>query len=108
MLSYIFDPWPLQDVAARGLDLPNVGWIVQYNTPGTATDYIHRVGRTARIGSRGHALLFLTPSEVKYVQVLAEYKIKLVFLLFTNLYIIYKLIYYLLTYMLCTNLYIIY
>ncbi|KAK2190355.1 hypothetical protein NP493_83g04057 [Ridgeia piscesae] len=65
------------DVAARGLDLPNVGWIVQYNTPGTATDYIHRVGRTARIGSRGHALLFLNPSEVKYVQVLAEYKIKL-------------------------------
>lgn len=65
------------DVAARGLDLPHVGWIVQYNTPGSATDYIHRVGRTARIGSRGHALLFLTPSEVKYVQVLAEYKIKL-------------------------------
>ncbi|KAI0239199.1 putative ATP-dependent RNA helicase DDX31 [Lamellibrachia satsuma] len=65
------------DVAARGLDLPHVGWIVQYNTPGSATDYIHRVGRTARIGSRGHALLFLTPSEVDYVQVLAEYKIKL-------------------------------
>ncbi|KAK3698961.1 hypothetical protein QZH41_012833 [Actinostola sp. cb2023] len=51
------------DVAARGLDLPNVNWIIQYNTPGSAVDYIHRVGRTARIGTQGQALLFLTPSE---------------------------------------------
>ena len=36
----------------------------QYNTPGSATDYIHRVGRTARIGLLGHALLFITPAEV--------------------------------------------
>lgn len=37
---------------------------LQYNTPGSAVDYIHRVGRTARIGNEGQALLFLTPSEV--------------------------------------------
>ena len=65
-----------QDVAARGLDLPHVRWIVQYNTPGSPRDYIHRVGRTARIGAQGHALLFLTPAEVKYVDVLQTHGIK--------------------------------
>ena len=66
----------LQDVAARGLDLPQVRWIVQYNTPGTPTDYIHRVGRTARAGSHGRALLFLTPSEVEYIKVLNKHSIR--------------------------------
>lgn len=65
------------DVASRGLDLPKVTWIVQYNTPGTPTDYIHRVGRTARAGHHGQALLFLTPSEVEYVKVLNSHKISL-------------------------------
>ncbi|XP_064650108.1 probable ATP-dependent RNA helicase DDX31 [Lineus longissimus] len=65
------------DVAARGLDLPNVRWIIQYNTPGSPSDYIHRVGRTARAGSRGHALIFLTPSEVEYVKVLSKYHISM-------------------------------
>lgn len=65
-----------KDVAARGLDLPYVRWIVQYNTPGTPTDYIHRVGRTARIGTQGRALLFLTPSETEYIKTLNSYKIR--------------------------------
>jgi len=65
-----------QDVAARGLDLPDVQWIVQYNTPGKPVDYIHRVGRTARIGVTGNALLFVTPAEVDYVKVLHRHKIK--------------------------------
>ncbi|XP_013382285.1 probable ATP-dependent RNA helicase DDX31 [Lingula anatina] len=65
------------DVAARGLDLPKVKWIVQYNTPGTPTEYIHRVGRTARAGTRGSSLLFLSPSEVDYVQVLNDHKISM-------------------------------
>ena len=65
-----------QDVAARGLDLPHVQWIVQYNTPGKPIDYIHRVGRTARIGVTGNALLFVTPAEVDYVKVLRQHKIK--------------------------------
>ncbi|ESN99970.1 hypothetical protein HELRODRAFT_83714 [Helobdella robusta] len=63
------------DVASRGLDLPNIGWILQYNTPGSPTDYIHRVGRTARMGSKGNALLFLEPSEVEYVQVMTQHNI---------------------------------
>ncbi|XP_074654418.1 ATP-dependent DNA helicase DDX31-like [Tubulanus polymorphus] len=65
------------DVAARGLDLPHVRWIVQYNTPGSPADYVHRVGRTARAGSAGSALLFLAPSEVEYVKTLSDHKISM-------------------------------
>lgn len=63
------------DVAARGLDLPHVNWIVQYNTPGNPADYVHRVGRTARIGLKGNALLFLTPAEVEYLDILKQHGI---------------------------------
>ncbi|KAM8934432.1 ATP-dependent DNA helicase DDX31 [Pelodytes ibericus] len=65
------------DVAARGLDLPCVTWIVQYNAPASAADYIHRVGRTARIGAQGNSLLILIPSEAEYMQTLAEHKISI-------------------------------
>ncbi|XP_062873694.1 probable ATP-dependent RNA helicase DDX31 [Trichomycterus rosablanca] len=65
------------DVAARGLDLPQVTWIVQYNPPTSAAEYVHRVGRTARIGAQGNGLLFLTPSETAYVDVLANHNISL-------------------------------
>lgn len=58
------------DVAARGLNLPAVDWIVQYDPPCETSDYIHRAGRAARAGSAGHALLFLLPSELQYVEVL--------------------------------------
>ncbi|XP_077163150.1 ATP-dependent DNA helicase DDX31 isoform X2 [Paroedura picta] len=63
------------DVAARGLDLPQVTWIVQYNPPASLAEYIHRIGRTARIGSGGSSLLILAPSEAEYVNVLASHKI---------------------------------
>ncbi|KAI5088449.1 putative ATP-dependent RNA helicase DDX31 [Silurus meridionalis] len=65
------------DVAARGLDLPQVTWIVQFNPPTSAAEYVHRVGRTARIGAQGNGLLFLTPSETAYVDVLASHNISL-------------------------------
>lgn len=58
------------DVAARGLDLPTVDWIVQYDPPAETADYVHRVGRTARKGERGHSLLFLLPREAAYLSVL--------------------------------------
>ncbi|XP_061055695.1 probable ATP-dependent RNA helicase DDX31 isoform X2 [Eubalaena glacialis] len=63
------------DVAARGLDLPQVTWIVQYNAPSSPAEYIHRIGRTARIGCHGSSLLILAPSEAEYVNSLASHKI---------------------------------
>lgn len=61
------------DVAARGLDLPKVDWIVQYDPPCETTDYIHRIGRTARKGLGGSAVIFLLPSEAPYVQLLESH-----------------------------------
>lgn len=58
------------DVAARGLDLPDVTRIVQYDAPSDLRDYVHRAGRTARLGKRGEATLFLLPSEEEYIGVL--------------------------------------
>ncbi|XP_037348827.1 probable ATP-dependent RNA helicase DDX31 isoform X1 [Talpa occidentalis] len=65
------------DVAARGLDLPQVTWIVQYNAPSSPAEYIHRIGRTARIGCQGSSLLILAPSEAEYVNSLASHKINM-------------------------------
>lgn len=61
------------DVAARGLDLPLVDWILQYDPPCETTDYVHRVGRTARRGLGGSALIFLLPTEAAYVPLLASH-----------------------------------
>lgn len=66
------------DVAARGLDIPKVDWIVQYDPPDDPREYIHRVGRTARgAGGKGKALLFLMPEEVAFLQFLKEAKVPL-------------------------------
>ena len=55
------------DVAARGLDIPAVDWIVQFDPPDDPRDYIHRVGRTARgAGGKGKSLMFLQPGEVGF------------------------------------------
>ena len=53
-------------MAQRGLDFPNVDWIVQYDPPDDPEDYIHRIGRTARAGLYGQAICFVTPSEMKF------------------------------------------
>jgi ATP-dependent RNA helicase DDX31/DBP7 len=58
------------DVAARGLNLPGLDWIVQYDAPCETADYVHRAGRAARAGKAGHALLFLLPSEKQFLEVL--------------------------------------
>ncbi|GAA6014430.1 hypothetical protein JCM11491_007051 [Sporobolomyces phaffii] len=61
-------------VAARGLDVKNVGCVVQVDAPteGGITEYIHRVGRTARAGAQGSAYSFLLPSETPYAQMLED------------------------------------
>lgn len=66
------------DVAARGLDIPAVDWIVQFDPPDDPRDYIHRVGRTAR-GSegKGKSLMFLTPSELGFLRYLKAAKVPL-------------------------------
>ncbi|XP_036324810.1 probable ATP-dependent RNA helicase pitchoune isoform X2 [Rhagoletis pomonella] len=66
------------DVAARGLDIPQVDWIVQYDPPDDPKEYIHRVGRTARgSGSSGHALLLLRPEELGFLRYLKAAKVPL-------------------------------
>lgn len=66
------------DVAARGLDIPAVDWIVQFDPPDDPRDYIHRVGRTARANKKGKSLLFLQPSELGFLSSLKEARVPLV------------------------------
>lgn len=58
------------DVAARGLDIPGVEWILQYDPPQDPDSFVHRVGRTARMGSSGSSLAFILPTEETYVEFL--------------------------------------
>ncbi|WEJ96565.1 ATP-dependent RNA helicase [Yamadazyma tenuis] len=59
------------DVAARGLDIPAVDWIIQFDPPDDPRDYIHRVGRTARgTDGKGKSLMFLLPSELGFLRYL--------------------------------------
>ena len=63
------------DVIARGIDLPDVDWIIQMDCPKEPDFFVHRVGRTARAGRRGSALLLLMPNEVPYVEYLKTQKV---------------------------------
>jgi ATP-dependent RNA helicase DDX18/HAS1 len=66
------------DVAARGLDIPEVDWIIQYDPPLDIKEYIHRVGRTCRgFNAKGKALLFLLQEEEKYLHYLLQAKVEL-------------------------------
>jgi len=50
------------DVAARGLDIPSVMWVINYDLPNQIDAYVHRIGRTGRCGNRGNALSFVNES----------------------------------------------
>ncbi|CAF4901246.1 unnamed protein product [Pieris macdunnoughi] len=64
------------DLAARGLDIPAVDWIVQFDPPADTNEYIHRVGRTARgLGAEGRAVLLLRPEEKEFIEYLKEAKV---------------------------------
>ena len=51
------------DIAARGIDVVGIELVVNYDLPGNAEDYVHRIGRTARGGAGGHAVSFVMPEE---------------------------------------------
>ena len=51
------------DVAARGLDIKGVSHVYNYDSPGSSTDYIHRIGRTARAGKEGQAINLVSPRD---------------------------------------------
>lgn len=51
------------DVASRGLDIPHIEHVINYDLPQCPEDYIHRIGRTARAGAKGFALNFVMPSD---------------------------------------------
>ncbi|CAK1548248.1 unnamed protein product [Leptosia nina] len=65
------------DVAARGIDVPRVDLVLQYCAPASATDYVHRVGRTGRAAQVGAAIMFLLPSEAEFVRHLEQKRIRL-------------------------------
>ena len=59
------------DVAARGIDFPDLDWVVQFDPPQDPSSYTHRVGRTARNNKEGSSVIFLTPLEDDYVNFLS-------------------------------------
>jgi ATP-dependent RNA helicase DDX55/SPB4 len=63
------------DVAARGLDVPDIEWTIQFDAPTDPSQYIHRVGRSARAGRFGSSLIFLTPKEDSFIDFLKIRKV---------------------------------
>lgn len=62
----------LPDVASRGLDIPDVGLVINYDLPRNPDDYIHRVGRTARAGRRGVSISLVGQRDVELVKAIEE------------------------------------
>jgi ATP-dependent RNA helicase DDX55/SPB4 len=65
------------DVASRGIDFPNVDWVLQFDAPQNPDAFVHRVGRTARAGRRGAALLFVLPCESAFIEFAANRNVAL-------------------------------
>lgn len=60
------------DVASRGIDVKDIGCVINFDFPGCLEDYVHRVGRTGRAGSKGTAVSFFTPKDAKKAQELID------------------------------------
>ncbi len=60
------------DVAARGLDIPAVSHVFNFDVPYHADDYVHRIGRTGRAGRSGHAYMLMTPRDGKYLDAIEK------------------------------------
>jgi ATP-dependent RNA helicase DeaD len=61
------------DVMARGVDIPDVSHVVNYDIPQLATEYVHRIGRTARAGRSGDAITFVTPRQRRLLRMIEEH-----------------------------------
>jgi superfamily II DNA/RNA helicase len=61
------------DVAARGIDIPTISHVINFDLPENAEDYVHRIGRTGRAGATGIALTFATPKELYLVRQIEKY-----------------------------------
>lgn len=61
------------DLLARGLDVPHVDTVINFELPVQAEDFLHRIGRTARAGREGHALTFVTPFDSKLYAKIKKY-----------------------------------
>ena len=61
------------DVAARGIDIDNITHVINYDIPEDKESYVHRIGRTGRIGKMGRAITFVTQNESKFLNDIHEY-----------------------------------
>lgn len=60
------------DLAARGLDFPDIDWVIQFDPPQDPKSFLHRCGRTARSGRSGNALVFLLKKEDAYIEMMSN------------------------------------
>ena len=60
------------DVAARGLDIPDVEYVMNYSFPLTVEDYVHRIGRTGRAGRKGASFTLVAPKDAKFVDAIEK------------------------------------
>jgi ATP-dependent RNA helicase DDX55/SPB4 len=65
------------DIAARGLDVTDIDWVVQVDAPQDPSQFVHRVGRSARAGRQGSSLLLLTDKEESYIDLLSNRQVHL-------------------------------
>ncbi len=63
------------DVLARGIDVPDIDYVINYDVPTNAEDYVHRIGRTGRAGESGYSLTFVGPDEISALRDI-EYLLK--------------------------------
>jgi len=61
------------DVAARGIDIDNITLVVNYDIPDEKESYVHRIGRTGRIGKMGHAITFVSKNESRFLNDIQQY-----------------------------------
>ena len=61
------------DIAARGIDVKEIGMVLNFDVPKSAEDYVHRIGRTGRAGAQGHAVTLVTPQQAAEVQAIEKF-----------------------------------